>query len=159
LRRTQDIPVRIIFCFLLNSLSMALSNERMVSKGRSHRERVGLERSGSAVAQHVSGEIARLFLSQHCQLTDDLSVAIKMWDGAKRLQRRRLKCSSDCRKRKKSQPQMTTLHGDAVWGSRLPGCASLMAALGFAFVPIERWFFLFSSADSRRESILIFGCL
>lgn len=38
-----------IVCRRLYSLSMAASNERIVSSGRSQRDRVGFERSGSAV--------------------------------------------------------------------------------------------------------------
>ena len=46
--KCKDAPPRIIELLLLYPASIALSNDLMVSSGRSKRGRVGLERSGSA---------------------------------------------------------------------------------------------------------------
>ena len=59
---------------------MAASNDRIVSRGRSIRLRVGLERSGSA--RKVSKEILWRIAIEEC-LTDDVAVSVSMLYAAK----------------------------------------------------------------------------
>lgn len=71
---------------------MAASKERIVSSGRSHRERVGLERSGSAAGRQLNDRG-----TDGCkQLTNWNTVSVGVLKGAQTLQGRLLERGGDC---------------------------------------------------------------
>lgn len=101
----------------LYSPSICCSNLRIVSSGRSQRDRVGLERSGSAGI--VSGVLGR-----KRQPTNRISMLVLVLDCAERAQSGGLELLSD----------LDCQLGRAENLGNSPGWASSMAAFGLAFV-------------------------
>jgi len=64
----------------LYSPSIAASKERIVSRGRSQRLRVGFERSGS------TANVSDWVRWETCTRTDSIAVGIGMGEGAERLE-------------------------------------------------------------------------
>lgn len=81
---------------LLYPSSIAFSNDRMVSRGRSRRGRVGFDRSGSAVKTMSARCPPKEGLT--AALTNDIAICIFVLTLTKALHSRLLGCGHDYRK-------------------------------------------------------------